>query len=327
MRQVLQKSTWLLGGCLSPLLFLSTGLWADTVTLKSGKDLKGLVVEQHTDRIILSTEKGEIPILRSGIRNIQYDDAEQNFIQIGKAYESENKLGEALAYYEKALEVNPNFEEARKAALGVRNRFWAMSTEGPRNEIEKKQVIYDSWGTGQPLDQLVKRQAQEQSKALREGLGVRLEKKGDWVRVAWTDSKKDAAVAGLRKNDRLVAVDGESLRYLNEDVVARKLLVPRYSNFTLEFERDCFLRPRGDRKDPKQLGLKLKLEYQGIVLDAVKAESPAEASGLKERDLLTHVNGSSTRYLPLKTTASMIRRTVGAAVVLTVRRSALLTRR
>ncbi len=103
---------------LTSFLILSEA-FADTILLKNEKEIKGLVVERYADRIILSTEKGEIPILLSGIKKIDYDDAEQNFMQVGRAYEAENKYGEALAYYEKALEANPNFEEAKKAAASA----------------------------------------------------------------------------------------------------------------------------------------------------------------------------------------------------------------
>ncbi len=50
------------GGVVLPSLFSCPEIFADTVILKTGKDLKGLVVEEHEDRIIFSTENGEIPV-------------------------------------------------------------------------------------------------------------------------------------------------------------------------------------------------------------------------------------------------------------------------
>ncbi len=326
-RQELGRGLVWMGGCLLPSLFFCSNLLADTITLKNGKDLKGLVVEKHFDRIILSTEKGEIPILLAGIKNIRYDDPEQNFMKAGQAYESEGKLGEALAFYEKAVEVNPNFEDAKNAANGVRNRFWAQRTEGPRNEMETKQAIYDAWGQGKPVDQLIHKETLEQAAALREGLGVSLKRKEDWVCFDFVDPKKEAAAAGLRKNDRVVSMDGHSLRYLSEEVVSKDFLSPKFSNFTLEFERDCFVHKEKNQIKLSDVGLKLKLEYQGLIVQSVKDGSPAAEAGLKEGDLLTRVDGTATRYMPLKKAVQLIQNSREDRIVFTIRRPALLTRR
>ncbi len=314
------------GGCLLPSFFIGLTAFADTIVLKNGKDLKGLVVEKYADRIILSTEKGEIPILLSGIKDIHYDTAEQNYFKSGKAYEAENKPGQALAFYEKALEENPNFEEARVAALGVRNRFWATATEGPLNEVERQQAVYDAWQRGTAVEETFKKKQIEQATLLKERLGLTLEKKGDWARIANVDSAKAAALAGLRRSDRLVSIDGESLRYLNLEVVAKGLLLPRYSNFNLEFDRDCVLNKKASPGRLKDLGFELKLRYRGVMVSSVKENSAAQATGLKNEDLLTHVNAFSTRYMPLKNVIHLIENSKEEKMVLTVRRSALLAR-
>ncbi len=298
---------------------------ADTLHLKNGKDIKGLVVENHVDRVILSTEQGEKPILKTRIKDIEYSDPEQNLMQIGKAYEAENKLGEALAYYEKAMEINPKLEEARVAAVGVRNRFWAIATEGPNEEVEKQQAIYDSWKSDRPVHEDLSGKIQKQQEMLNERLGLRLEKKGDWVCVSQAAFKKDAAFVGLKKGDRIVSIDGQSLRYLTTEGVVQKLTQPRFSAFNLEYERDLFVyRKEVPRKD---LGFKLKLEYEGLVADKVRPGGVSEAAGLRDLDMLVKVNGQATRYMPLHDVRRLIQEAKKDPVVLTVRRSVSLTRR
>ena len=76
-----------------PSFFLCPVVFADTVTLKNGKDLKGLVVEKHADRIILSTEKKEIPILLKGIKGQErylemYEYIAKDFKTLGQVKES-----------------------------------------------------------------------------------------------------------------------------------------------------------------------------------------------------------------------------------------------
>ena len=300
---------------------------ADTITLKNGKQLKGLVVEQHFDRILLSTEKGEIPILLSGIKDIHFEDQAQNLMQVGKAYETQGKLGVALAYYEKALEFNPELDEAKKASMSVRNRFWTAHAEVPRNEVEKQQMLFDSWSEGKSFDQVIKARTVDETQALRERLGLALEKRGDWARVAYADPMKDAAAAGLKKNDRLVAMDGDSLRYTNADAVRKGLLVPRYVNFNLEFERDCFLHVEKSARDLKDLGLDLKLEYRGLVIKSVEQGSLAEKAGLKTGDLLVQVNGDAIRYTPLNQVVRRIHDSTETPLVISIRRSILMTRK
>ncbi len=320
-----EKAIVRMGGCLYPSLFLFCATAAaDTIHLKDGKEVKGLVVEQHADRLIMSTEKGEVPVMISTIREVEYDDPAQSFFQLGKAREVDNKLGEALAYYEKAVEANPDFEEAKKAALGVRNRFWAVSTQGPTGEVEKQQAIEDARHTRSP--EAAGARVQNLRQTLKDNVGLSLEKKGDWTRVTFVDAKKDAGLVGMRKGDRLVSIDGESLRYLSLDVVVRAMTEPRFSNFTLEYDRDCFVE-RGAAKDVKGLGVKVKLEYQGVVVESVKKDGAADAVGVREKDLLTHIDGKPTRYMPLKKANELVRHSEKQKIALTVRRPALLTRK
>ena len=311
-------------------LLLCSPLYADTVQLKNGQELKGLVVEKHEDRVILSTEKGETPVLKESIQAIRYDDPEQSFMQLGEASEAVERWADALAYYEKALEANPDFEEAKKAVVRVRNRYWSKAAAGPKSEIEKRQLLYDSWGMGgtpSASRSFSQSQARREESSLREGLGMEMEAKGDWVRVAQVVPKKDAALAGLKKQDRLAAIDGRSLRYLSLDAVRQKFLSPRYSSFTLEYERDCPLMKTGFEKEFTEFGLELKLEREGVVVQKVAEGSPAARAGLKEHDLLTVVNGGSIRYLPLAKLMKTIQGAKDDTVMLSVRRSALLTRR
>lgn len=304
-----------------------TMVQADTVVLKTGKELKGVVVEKHADRIILSTEKGEIPILLKGIQELRYDDAAQNFLKAGRDFEAEKKFGEALAYYEKALELNPDLEEARKAAVGVRNRFWASTTEGPVGEIEKQQVLYDAWGQGKPFDQIVRAETIQQTRALKEKLGITLKKKEDWVALEFVSPSGAAAQAGLKKNDRLLSIDGESLRYLSVDVVRQKMLKPRFTSFTLEFERDLFLHKGESRRAGlKELGFELGWEYEGLKVKKVKAGTPAEAAEIKEDDFVEKVDEASTRYMPLKEVLKLIEQSEEERLILAIRRPALLKR-
>lgn len=318
-----------LGRALLPALFFWSIASADSLTMINGKELKGVVVEKHFDRVILSTEKGEVPVLLAEIKEILYDDPEQNFLQAGRSFEDSGKFEEALAYYEKAIELNPDFEEAKAAAVGIRSRLWARLTEGPRVEMEKQQVLYDSWNKGGLIDAEAKSEAvfKKKKDSVREGLGLFLEKKDDWTYVEFVNAGTPAALTGLKKNDRLIDVDGRSLRYLALDAVMQSLLEPRFSNFILDFERTCFLEKTDRRENLRRSGLKLSLEYRGIEVLEVLPKSAAQSAGLKAGDLLVRIDGESTRYLPITKAQQLIEQSADTQVILTVRRSALLTRK
>jgi carboxyl-terminal processing protease len=77
----------------------------------------------------------------------------------------------------------------------------------------------------------------------------------------------------------------------------------------------------------KGLGVKLRLEYEGLRVQSVKDGSGAHEVGVREGDLLTHVDGMPTRYLPLRKADEIVHHSDKEKVVLTVRRPALLTRK
>ena len=129
----------------------------------------------------------------------------------------------------------------------------------------------------------------------------------------------------MKRGDRLVSIDGQSLRYLSLEIVSSKMTTPHFTSFHLEYERDCFVR-RGGRT-AKDLGLRLRIVYRGPVIEKIEPQSSAAQAGLQENDLLVAVSGSATRYLDLGQIMKKIDDTQTDPVAFTVRRSSFLTRR
>jgi len=61
-------------------------------------------------------------------------------------YQRKKKYGLALSYYEKAYKLNPDLMEAKKAAVGIRGRFWSDFAQGPLNEVKKQQEVREGGG-------------------------------------------------------------------------------------------------------------------------------------------------------------------------------------
>ena len=268
--------------------------------MKDGREMRGVVVEQHDDRVVVNVEREEVPVMRDKIREIVFDAPEQNFFQSGESLEKGEHWREALAAYEKALKIRPDFDEAREAVRRVKNSAWSRSATGPDSEVEKRQSLYESWGKVASSPKKQKNPERETDAFLLNKIfGLTMTKTGDWVYADAVISNKDAALAGLEHGDCFVAIDGRSLRYLTVEEVGKSFLTPRYGDFTLEFQRNITLRKTGFEKDVSEFGMQVELESRGLVVRSVTAGGPADQAGLKENDLLESVNGVSTRYLVL----------------------------
>ena len=80
--------------------------FADTVYLENGEKMKGVIVEEYHDRVVISTYEGEKSILKKDVHTISYDLVEQNLVVLGDSYADRNKHGEAYFYYKKAVKIS-----------------------------------------------------------------------------------------------------------------------------------------------------------------------------------------------------------------------------
>jgi tetratricopeptide (TPR) repeat protein len=272
---------------------------SDSIQLKNGEQLRGLVVEEHEDRVILSTADGEVQVLRKTIAKTEFDDPSYTLLSLGRQLERNKKLGEALSYYEKAIQLNPELTEAKAAAVGVRSKMWAGFTEGPTNEIVKQQEIQDAWRSDTTIEEQAMRGQVEDESLLWKRMGLRLALEGDFVLVSDTRVGGYAHQVGVRSGDVIYAVDGSSMRYIQKPAVLRDLLNPRYASMSLEIRRKLTYSQKIPRTDLKKIGLSLKQEYVGVMVKSVKRGSPSDALGIKNGDRLIRVADENTRYLPL----------------------------
>ena len=67
--------------CVSCLIAVNA-VFADTIYMQDESIIKGLIVEEHHDRVVFSTADGESPVFRGDIDEIFYDRLEQNYYYI-----------------------------------------------------------------------------------------------------------------------------------------------------------------------------------------------------------------------------------------------------
>ncbi|MDD5136859.1 MAG: nickel pincer cofactor biosynthesis protein LarC, partial [Candidatus Omnitrophica bacterium] len=73
---------------------------ADSVITNEGEEIKGIVLEDYKDRIIMSTVSGEKTILKDDIKELYFDEEEDNLIKLAEQAKERRDYIRALTYYD-----------------------------------------------------------------------------------------------------------------------------------------------------------------------------------------------------------------------------------
>lgn len=307
-------------------VFIITGtLFADTIFMKDGKDIKGLVVDEYVDRITLSTVDGERDILRSSIDRIEYDEPELNFMQLGRAYDAKGWYDKAAFYYKKAMELNPKHKEAREAYLASHAKMWRQEERMTKKELARQKMTMD-WRK----EQYAKDSPQIKDRALllKETLGISLQETEGSFRIIAVSAHSSADKAGIQKGDLLVGIWGRLVRYSNVEAILDELLGPKYSEVNVLIEKEIPIQAGEDVGDLySDLGILLGFEYEGLIVKDVFPDEIGKAAGFRKGDFIVAIDKNFTRYLPLDSVIALIRSTKSNEdIVFTVRRKVNLRR-
>lgn len=282
----------------------TTILYADTVIMKDRAKIKGLVVEEYVDRITLSTVDGEKNIFRKDIERIEYDTPEQNFMQLGRAYDAKGWYDKAAFYYKKAMEMNPDYKEAREAYLASHAKMWRQEERMTRKELERQRMVID-WQ--EKRDKKSPSPGKDKAGLLKDILGISLVEKDGIFTIDEVRPHSSAARAGIQKGDLLMAIWGKYIRYNKVEEVTDELLGPKYSEVRVVVERKISI-PTKDINENlyKSLGILLDFEYEGLIIKDAVAGKAGESAGLKKGDFVIAIDKNITRYLPLDSVIALI---------------------
>ena len=283
---------------MTALFFSLAPTFADTIYYNSGETLKGLVVEEHRDRIVVSTEAGEWTILRKDIAEVFYDDPERNYLYLGnKALLTEN-FGLAHGFFRKALQLHPDFQEG----VDGLNRLADLKkkSDSPEREADPVRALQARWG-------------------LALSLGT------NYAQVQTVKEASVAARAGMMAQDSLVAAWGESLGFLPPEEVARVLLGPPGTMVRLTIQRSVQLSQHGSKKGVWP-GWTLSMEPPGLTVMAVEPGGAAEAKGFRAKDRIVEVDGRFTRYMPLEEAVAVVRDSQKKGLLVVIHRDLLIKR-
>lgn len=319
-------------GLILPLFLLSICevLCADTILLKDGQGLKGVVVEDYHDRVVFSTEKGEICLLKNDIEKIAYDITEENLVKLGAFYKDKGDYKLALYYYEAAYKLNPNMKEAQEGTLLVTNTMFRKGESDLEKEVTLRQDTEEKMGRPASKETKEPEPQAAEVKGLSDTVGISIENIGQAIKVNKVLRKSPADEAGIKEGDVIISIWGKLIKYTPLKDVYGLFLNNNISEFRVTVSRDKSIVLRrnhifGSAED--MIGARLTMEFEGLVVSELKPGGPLESAGVLKGDRIARLAGNPTRYMPLATVYKLIEDINGNSLDLEIQREIIFWKR
>ncbi|MEA3347323.1 MAG: PDZ domain-containing protein [Candidatus Auribacterota bacterium] len=266
--------------------------FSDVIHLKNGGRQMGIVVEEYADRIVLSLPEGEVEILLSQIKNIIYDDPENNYMMLASKYEERKDYQKAIRYYNLALEIKPDLRKAKDAISRINDSL-------KKKKARKEELLQKLRAKKEKLQKI----KESHESVLKSNVGFLFEKEGDNFKVSEVVPNSPADNAGIKENDYLVSIWDKAVKFSHYDKVIKMLIGSKGSKVDITIQRNI----KPEREEIKWgsrtfsgIGASLSMEETGLTIISVMPKKPADLAGLKALDLVIAINGQPTRYMPME---------------------------
>ncbi|MCM8761643.1 MAG: PDZ domain-containing protein [Candidatus Omnitrophica bacterium] len=301
--------------------FFITRSPADIIYTNDGREIKGIVVEEYKDRLVLSTADGEITVFKSDIRELSFDSEEENLIRLGDQAMDRRDYARALSYYERALKINPE-SKAAKNGMAYLQSYILRQQEMKKEEDIRKQADLERYGSA-----ISKAKGSEDQQAILEKTtGMTIAVTDNFPQVTSVKIGSPAYDAGVRKGDFIVAIWGRLTGYMSLNEILDALLKKSALEIRCTIERTIDVPLNTGRLigggTEAAIGASLTMELDGLTVGSVREP----AKGLEEGDLITAIGGEQTRYMPLKKAVELISNSKFGSIKLTLRRSVIIWR-
>lgn len=274
----------------------ATAARADEIYFASGETLKGLVVEEHVDRLVVSTVDGERTVWRLDVDQVFFDDPERNYLYLGNEALAGGDVNAAMTLYQKAIQLNPAWGDARDAL---------------RRLDDQQRRMTRAWAV------------EDSRRALQMAWGLTLSATENYPVVTTMAPPAGAAGAGLQTGDAVVAVWGESMGYRPLAQVAGRLAGPAGTEVKITVRRDVTVRAAEVPNAPWP-GFGVSMTPAGLTVSDVGMLGTA--AGVQVGDIIVTLDGRPTRYLPLGAARAVIDKARAAGLRLQIHRHLLITR-
>lgn len=303
------------------LSFLGLSARADTIRKSDGKELKGVVVEEYHDRYVFSTVDGEVSVMKSDVKTLTLEDEESNLLRLAQNAKDHDDPSRAYSYYEKVLSINPKSKTAKEGLSLIQMQSWQKEKNRKLADLEKQAEI-DMYGSPSPVVPAADPMA-GMREALDSQMGVSLGMEGSLPVFTKVKDGSSAAISGVERGDRLVAVWGKLTGYLSFQEVVDTLLKKSSTEVRCTIERSVRVPVAPNRAialPGDLIGATLGIGPEGLSIFSMKKDGPAEKSGLAKGDTIVSIDGMPTRYLQLNKAIGLIKKARGDSVKLTFRR-------
>lgn len=305
-------------------------LFSDTIHTNDGQDIRGIVIEDYKDRIVMSTVDGEITALKADIRELYYDSEADNLVRLAEQAKERGDIMRALTYYDMALRADPNSKPAKEGVIFLQGYLFRKEQVKKEKEVKRQEEIENFGAVKIAEDKSVEEKIKDMESGMRQLIGIALGTKGSGQIIESVRPNSPAAEAGINRNDIIVAVWGRLTGYMPLEDVMRVLLEKPSLEIKCTIERDIALMPDPDKSIVSSLkdvtGATFSMQFDGLTVSDVIDDSPAFEAGLKKGDLVIDINNVSTRYMPINKAIALMRGTKNSAIVLKIRRELIIWR-
>ena len=295
-----------LGVCLGP------AVHADTIILKDGRKIEGVITEEGNDYYNVKIKIGMMKVNKNTIAEIKKLSAEENFLNLGNQYLASNNLDTAIEQYEKALQVNTDYQPA-KDALAKAEKIKGEAEAKKKSELEQKE-----------------KEAAGKKDRVKNGFGLTLEPSGDGMVLAGVVSGGNAEAVGLKPKDEIIQINDMSLQGKSLDEITDYLAKSENTTFTFLMQRESELtRKKIDYQKHSFVGVGIFLDAAGkdLIINSVIAGEPAELSGLRSKDKVISIDGKSVSGMSVDDAAALISGAESSKLKIVIQRSLELERK
>lgn len=280
--------------------------YADTIVLKDGRRIEGLILAEQQNCYIVKIKIGTTKVDKAMVDKVSRLSSEENFVNFGNQFLDSKNYGAALEQYKKALDVNPEFQPAIDAVAKV-EKIKKEIEEEKRAELEKK-----------------KKELEEKKDTAEKGFGFRLDVANDQLRIISISADSGAETAGLKRNDQIIQINNQPMKGKSLEEIINYLVKGETGTYSFLVQREVELtRKKIDYQKHTFVGVGIFLDVAGndLIVNSVIVGEPADLAGLKPRDKVISINGKTTAGVSVNDAAELIGGTELSAVTLVIQRS------
>ena len=97
-------------------------VYSDLIIMNNGNSVQGIIKEEKSDSYLVKLPLGEVTLRKSDVKEIKRLPAEEACLNIGNKFLESHNFGSAIAEYNKALKINPDYLPAKDAISVAKKR-------------------------------------------------------------------------------------------------------------------------------------------------------------------------------------------------------------